>query len=124
MSEQRLKLDPTLIQKVRKHHKSITIRAGVWLIEPGPLVFESSDGSGEEVGVWVTQTVIKRFGDLGYVERELGDHRTEVEMALSLLEFYPDLAPDSTVTVVHFLAPYGAEKLVNMPNGYAVPTYE
>jgi hypothetical protein len=105
-----LKLANDLFDDLLAGYKTLTVRKGIRPIGPGPLIFEPVDDDGPEpVQVEVTETVIKRLRELTNQEAQVDGGGTAIDLAFGLQRFYPEINPDSVITLIYHTEPVGEE---------------
>jgi hypothetical protein len=101
---QTLKLADDLMPLARDGYKRVTVRNGERDIVPGPMVFEATDGTEDDVHVNVlqSQVVLLRHTPQWALDGEnLG---TSDELWTVLERFYPQVTLDSKITCIEFEA--------------------
>jgi len=95
---QTLKLADDLMPLARNGFKRVTVRTGSRGIVPGPMVFEATDGSEEDVLVNVTQATVVSLREAPLWALEGESLRTSQELWAVLERFYPTVTLDSQIT--------------------------
>lgn len=99
---QELKLADELFVDLIAGYKQVTIRNGKRDIKPGPLVFTGVNDLSLSAEVNVTEVVVKQLSELTDREAQADGALNAEEMAEALKRFYPDIKPESTITIVKF----------------------
>lgn len=104
--EQKMWLVDDLFPALMSGEKLCTIRAGKRDFNTGPLTFESK--TGQQALVNVTEVRHKKLRDLTDREAQMDGALNAEEMADALKRFYPDIGPDSDITIVLYNPPMKA----------------
>jgi hypothetical protein len=102
IATQKLKLADNLFAGLRDGSKRCTIRAGYRDIRPGFLEFESASGSVDPYTVLVTEVRLKTAEFMTDEEANADGFLSVIELFEGLLHYYPDITPDSGVTIIFF----------------------
>lgn len=101
--EQKMWLVDDLFPPLLAGDKTCTIRAGKRDFTTGPMTFESKNGLHATVNV--TEVRHKRLRDLTDREAQMDGALNAQDMAGALKRFYPDIGPDSDITIVLYDPP-------------------
>lgn len=110
---QDLKLANDLFIHLFDGTKRSTVRKGRRGIVPGSLALEAADGGGWGVVVNVTEVRHKKLSELTDEEAQSDNAASAKELAEAMKRFYPDITPDSDITIIlfNFIDPF------NLPEG-------
>ena len=101
--EQKMWLVDDLFPALLSGDKTCTIRAGKRDFTEGSLTFESKTGQAATVNV--TEVRHKKLRDLTDREAQMDGALNAEDMADALKRFYPDIGPDSDITIVLYHPP-------------------
>jgi len=99
--EQNMQLVNDLFPSLLAGWKQCTIRKGMRDIKPGALTFHAPDGS-LKATVNVTEVRHKKLGELTDAEAQADGAENAAHMVAAMKRFYPDIGPDSDITVILF----------------------
>ena len=101
MTARTLQITPRFMGRIRDGTKRSTIRSGRREFAPGDsLTFWDEDGGG--LTVVVSQVIYKNVADLTAGEAVIDGFGSLDELLGELVRIYPNLFPDSPVTVIGF----------------------
>lgn len=118
--EQKMWLVDDLFPPLLAGKKLCTIRAGKRDFTAGPMTFESK--SGLHATVNVTKVRHKKLKDLTDREAQMDGALNAQDMADALKRFYPDIGPDSDITIVLYDPP-GREAVKRPANKACGPKF-
>ena len=101
--EQKMWLVDDLFPPLLAGEKLCTIRAGKRDFTAGPMTFESK--SGLHATVNVTEVRHKKLSELTDREAQMDGALNAQDMADALKRFYPEIGPDSDITIVLYDPP-------------------
>jgi hypothetical protein len=119
--EQKMWLVDDLFPSLLAGEKLCTIRAGKREFTTGPLTFESK--TGQVAYVDVTEVRHKKLRDLTDSEAQMDGALNAEDMADALKRFYPDIGPDSDITIVLYNPPRPAPIQVRRPPRRSGPRF-
>lgn len=90
---------------VRKGKKHNTIRLGKRDIEPGLLTFINASDGNDQTKVMVTRVSYCLACQITYADAKDEGLTTPGEVVAVLTKFYPNIKPDSIVTIIRFDQP-------------------
>jgi hypothetical protein len=99
---QELKLANDLFLCLFEGTKRATVRKGRREIAKGALALEAAEGGGWGAIVNVTDVRHKKLSELTDEEAQADNADNAAALADALKRFYPDIAPDSEITVILF----------------------
>jgi hypothetical protein len=111
--KQRMPLADDLFPFLVSGDKVCTIRAGKRDIEPGEMTFYTK---WREADVMVTEVRHKKLSELTDHEAQLDGANNAAHMAECLKRFYPDIGPDSIITVVLYDKPHRVGRTPQKPS--------
>jgi hypothetical protein len=111
--EQKMWLVDDLFPPLLSGEKQCTIRAGKRDFTEGRLTFESK--TGQVATVNVKEVRHKKLRDLTDREAQMDGALNAQDMADALKRFYPDIGPDSDITIVLYDPPQKAPLEVRRP---------